>query len=126
MREILLAFWFVWQAATAPFYPDPAVEVARARSFLEAHLRVGHQLGPDVLYILRAEGFKILPLSPNAERQIRSEQPWSDLPATRIYICSKAIPGRPAISLTNVEAMYAVNDEKQVLVSFVRVNRTFL
>ena len=126
MKEILLALWFAWQTVTAPFYPDPAVEVAKARTYLQAHLRIGHQLKPDLVRTLHAAGFQTRQFSPAAERRIRREKPWSNLPASRFYVCSKSIPGRPTISLTDVVATLALDDDDRILLSFVRVNRTYL
>lgn len=106
--------------------PGPGSRSRQAHSFLNAHLRVGDQLKPELMRGLQVEGFKLLRLSPDAERQIRHEIPWSDLLPSRLYTCSKSIPGRPAISVTDVQATLAIDKEKRILISFVRANRTSL
>ena len=126
MKSILLALWFIWQAVTAPFFPDPAIEVAKARTYLEARLRVGEKLKPELIEGLRSAGFQVLQLKSHTEGEVRREKPWSDLPHSRIYLCTKSIQARPAIFVTDVQAMLAIGPENRILHSLIRVNKTSL
>ena len=126
MKTMLLALWFIWQAVTAPFYPNPATEVVKARTLLEARLRVGVKLKPDLIEGLRSAGFQVSQLEPHAEDEVRRERPWSALPQSRLYLCSKSVQARPAITVTDVIAMLAIGPEDQILHSAIRVNQTSL
>ena len=123
---MLLGLWFIWQAVTAPFYPDPAIEVAKARTYLEERLRVGERLKPELIEGLRSVGFQVLRLKSDAEREMRREKPWSGLLDSRLYLCTKSVPARPAISVSDVNAWLAIGPDDQILQSQIRVNKTSL
>jgi hypothetical protein len=115
MRDLLLAIWFVWQAATSPFYPDAALKVEEARHWLDSNVRIGDRLTPDSVRAMESAEFKVRRVPADTRRDILREHPWSELPVAHIYVCEKAISSRPAVSVTDVRAWFAVNADNIII-----------
>ncbi|MBJ6122577.1 hypothetical protein [Sphingomonas mollis] len=115
MKNFLRALWFVWEAATAPFYPDPALKVEGARSWLENNVRVGDRLTPRLIKDMRAAEFKAGRAPADIQRDIIMSRPWSNLPIAHIYVCEMLVSSRPAISATDVRAWIALDVHNTII-----------
>lgn len=115
MRDFLLAIWFTWQAVTSSFYPDPALKVNETQQWLNDHLRVGDRLTPQILRSMKTAGFKTCRISPEVQRDILMSSPWRELPLTHVYFCEKTISARPAMSITDVRALIALDARNTII-----------
>lgn len=117
MRDFLLVVWFTWQAITSPFYPDPALKVIEARQWLNDHLRVGDRLTTKMLRDMKTAGFKTGRLPLELQQDMLRISPWQDLPLAHLYMCEKTIAARPAVSVTDVKALIAL-DARNTIIHF--------
>ncbi|MDP1028250.1 hypothetical protein Q5H91_13580 [Sphingomonas sp. KR1UV-12] len=126
MREFLLAIWFTWQAVTSSFFPDPALKVNEARQWLNERLRVGDRLDRQLLRDMEAAGFKTGRTSSEMKRDILRARPWRDLPLVHVYSCEKTISARPAVTITDVRALIALDARNTIIHRDIIVLRTSL
>lgn len=115
MRMFLFVLYLLWQAATSPFYLDPALEVEKAKKWLDQNVSVGDRCTLELINKIEAEGFEVKRLQADAERDMVTRSPWDSQPIDRLYMLQKTIYWRPSIGLTNVRAIIALNDEGRVV-----------
>lgn len=111
----MLAIWFTWQTITSPFYPDPAIMIKEARQWLNDHVRVGDRLTPQMLRDMKTAGFKTGRVSLQMQRDILRSSPWRELPLAHLYLCEKTISARPAVSITDVRALIALDARNTII-----------
>lgn len=122
----MLAIWFTWQTITSPFYPDPAIMIKEARQWLNDHVRVGDRLTPQMLRGMKTAGFKTGRVSLEMQRDILRSSPWRELPLAHLYLCEKTISARPAVSITDVRALIALDARNTIIYRDIVALRTGL
>jgi hypothetical protein len=126
MRDLLLSLVFAWQAATARFFPDPAVEVEAARHWLEENIKHAKVLTPELIAEATSMGFSTGDLIGAGFDAYRNFELWRDMPVERIYNISRTISARPAWAVMDVMALLALDESGRVLAVYISSDRTTL